>query len=152
MVAFNEAAIHDLAKLKIGYGEGYTAEQSVRSLTSMEFPSTVSHPTAPLSATPFVDVLKVHPDKLGNGEKVLKAMGRGVTVREVGDAYGIDGWMVVCYCCCLATLTSKDVQRGEALLKEYAAEFLLDTGFAASPRVYSSWLETEYKSWKGFLP
>ena len=144
-----EDALVDLA---IGYGEEYGAEHGVRSALSEEFPSTLEHPEHPLSATPFRDVVDMQPNRNHHGDEILAVLGEDVTVRAVGDAYGIDGWLMICLLCCLKHLdieTLNDV--GLSHLEEYSTSFYKDNGYHASPSVWSSWVKKEVKPWKHLL-
>ena len=79
-------------------------------------------------------------------------LGEDVTVRAVGDAYGIDGWLMICLLCCLKHLdieTLNDV--GLSHLEEYSTSFYKDNGYHASPSVWSSWVKKEVKPWKHLL-
>ena len=121
---FCQKLVGELAGLKIGYGLGYGAEQAVRSAMSFSFPSTVQNPQDELSNVPFRDVVALQPDEHKHGEQILGVMGNCVGVGEVGMAYGLDGWMVICFCCVLNGLSASDLSDAKlANLERLAAEF-----------------------------
>jgi hypothetical protein len=149
VVSFCACIEKELSTEKIGYGEGYGSDQAVRSAESGSFPSTLLHPYHELSSTPFDSVVDMQPNRNKDGEKILEIMGAGVTVGEVGDAYRIDGWMVICMLCILKHLSNTDLtQKKLAKLQSWSASFLADSGFHASPRVFGSWLAAKAKPWK----
>ena len=78
-----------------------------------------------------------------------------MNVGEVGMAYGLDGWMVICMCCVLNGLSASDISDAElANLERLAAEFKQGIGYTASPRVFKSWLkikDTATCPWGGFI-
>ena len=91
---------------------------------SCSFPSTVQNPQDELSKVSFRDVVALQPDEHGHGKQILDVMGDCVTVGEVGMAYGLDGWMVICMCCVLNGLSASDISDAElANLERLAAEF-----------------------------
>ena len=152
---FCQELVVELAGLKIGYGLDYGAEQAVRSAMSFSFPSTVQNPQDGLSKVSFRDVFSLQPDEHGHGKQILDVMGDCVNVGEVGMAYGLDGWMVICMCCVLNGLSASDISDAElANLERLAAEFKQGTGYTASPRVFKFWLkikDTTTCPWGGFI-
>ena len=92
-VTYCQLVEDELVELAIGYGEDYGAEHAVRSATSPDFPSTSLFPHHPLSQTPFSSVVDMQPDRNGHGGEILRVMGGGVTVSQVGAAYGVGGWL-----------------------------------------------------------
>ena len=122
---------------------------------SFSFPSTVQNPQHGLSKVSFKGVVSLQPDEHGHGKQILDVMGDCVTVGEVGMAYGLDGWMVICMCCVLNGLSASDISDAElANLERLAAEFKQGTGYTASPRVFKSWLkikDTATCPWGGFI-
>ena len=146
--------VEELAGLKIGYG-AYCAPQAVRSAMSISFPSTVQNPQDELSKVSFRDVVALQPDEHEHGKQILRVMGDDVSVGEVGMAYGLDGWLVICMCCVLKSLSASDLSDAKlAHLERLASEFKQVTGFTASPRVFKSWLNikgTATCKWRGFI-
>ena len=154
-VAFCQRLVVQLASLSIGYGLKYGAKQAVRSAMSFSFPSTVQKPQDGLSKVPFRDVVALQPDEHGHGKQILGVMGKCVNVGEVGMAYGLDGWMVICMCCVLNGLSASDVTGAELTnLERLAAEFKQGTGYTASPRVFKSGLKNKNTAtcpWRDFI-
>ena len=151
-LAYCELMEGELVRLAIGYGEDYGAEHAVRSAASADFPSTLLYPGDALSHTPFTDVVDMQPNKNGHGDDILRVMRGGITVSEVGDAYQIDGWMVICMLCILKGLSAEDLDTAALLkLEKYARSFKKDTGFHASPAVFASWLKERTMPWKQFV-
>ena len=152
---FCQELVVELAGLKIGYGLDYGAEQAVRSAMSFSFPSTVQNPQDGLSKVSFRDVVSLQPDEHKHGKQILRVMGNNVSVGEVGMAYGLDGWMVICFCCVLKDLSASDLPDTKlAHLERLASDFKQSTGFTASPRVFKSWLDIEDTAtckWRGFI-
>ena len=152
LVQFNRGVIKSLQDLKVGYGEDYVGAQTVRSCTAMHFPDTLTHPEHPLSSVLWADVVAVHPDQHGHGQKNSKVMGASATVADVGLAYGVSGWLVICMTCCLSALNKREVEQGLETLKEFAGAFSQDSGIPASPAVYSLWIQKKKKTWRSYLP
>ena len=151
-LAYCELMEGELVRLAIGYGEDYGAEHAVRSAASADFPSTLLYPGDALSHTPFTDVVDMQPNKNGHGDDILRVIREGVTMSEVGDAYQIDGWMVICMLCILKGLSAEDLDTAALLkLEKYARSFKKDTGFHASPAVFASWLKERTMPWKQFV-
>ena len=148
-VTYCQLVEDELVELAIGYGEDYGAEHAVRSATSPDFPLTSLFPHHPLSQTPFSSVVDMQPDRNGHGGEILRVMGGGVTVSQVGAAYGVDGWVVICMLCILKALPVTDLGPSALMkLERFARTFKKDTGFHASPSAFTSWLKDRSMQWK----
>ena len=148
-VTYCQLVEDELVELAIGYGEDYGTEHAVRSATSPDFPSTSLFPHHPLSQTPFSSVVNMQPDRNGHGGEMLRVMGGGVTVSQVGAAYGVDGWVVICMLCILKALSVTDLGPSALMkLERFARTFKKDTGFHASPSAFTSWLKDRSMQWK----
>ena len=85
-----------------------------------------------LSKVPFRVVVSLQPDEHGHGKVILGVMGGRVNVGEVGMAYRLDGWGMICMCCVLNGLRASDLTHAAlAKLERLGAKFKQDTGYPA---------------------